>query len=161
MTRLRILIEGFQGNQLTQDGPILNVNNQPRPTGDSLVKLPRLNLPVFTGKYRDWTSFSQMFRTSIFRNNNLSDVEKFQYLRASLADDAADVIESLELSGKNFAVAWRMLEERYDRIRVIVQTHIQAILEIPCIKRENFLELKGLVTTTIKHKLIEISQASG
>ncbi|EGI66602.1 hypothetical protein G5I_04867, partial [Acromyrmex echinatior] len=57
-----------------------------------------------------------IFRIMISENNNLSD-EKFQYLRSSLSGDA---IESLDFTGENFTVAWRMLSERYDRIHVIV-----------------------------------------
>lgn len=70
------------------------------------------------------TPFSQMFRTIIIENNKLTNIEKFQYLRSSLTNEAADAIESLELSDENFDVAWRMLEECYDKIRVIVQSHI-------------------------------------
>lgn len=160
MTRLRSLIEGFQGNQDLQV-PISNiVNNQHRGQEISRVKLPRLNLPVFSGKYQEWTSFSQMFRTTISGNNNLSDIEKFQYLCTSLTDDAADVIESLELSGENFIVAWRMLEERYDRIRVIVQNTYSGNTRDSLYKKGELFGVKKLSQCHNKtYKCIKISQA--
>ncbi|XP_018359963.1 PREDICTED: uncharacterized protein LOC108759145 [Trachymyrmex cornetzi] len=152
MARLISLMNGCQTMQVLEQVPTGNVaSNQNVSNRTSNIKLPRLNLPVFTGKYSEWTPFAQMFQTMISENNKLSNVEKLQYLRSSLSGDASDSVESLELTGENFMVAWRILSERYDRIRVIVQSHIQAVMDIPCIRKESHSELKSLINITIKH----------
>lgn len=71
----------------------------------SHIRLPKLNLPIFSGKYQEWIPFSQMFRTIITNNTRLTNIERFQYLKSSLSGDAADAIKSLELSEQNFQVA--------------------------------------------------------
>lgn len=84
-------------------------------------------------------------------NAKLTKIEKFQYLKSSLSGEVADAIESLELSEENFDVAWKILESRYDKLHVIVQAHIQSILEIPCTKKESYKELRQLLNITTKH----------
>lgn len=88
---------------------------------NSQVKLPRIELPTFNGKYEDWHSFFDMFNSLIHSNREISDTQKFHYLRSSLKGDAAEIVSSLEISGSNYADAWTRLKERYDSKRLIVQ----------------------------------------
>ncbi|XP_011859817.1 PREDICTED: uncharacterized protein LOC105557242 [Vollenhovia emeryi] len=78
-------------------------------------------------------------------------MQKFQYLRGAVSGDAASVIQSLEISDKNYEEAWNLLRERYDNTRVIVYTHIRKILEIPVMPKENVLELRKMADNTSKH----------
>ena len=43
------------------------------------VKLPKLNIPDFDGCYKSWTSFWNLFRTSVDANKSLSRAEKLSY----------------------------------------------------------------------------------
>lgn len=88
---------------------------------NSQVKLPRIELPTFNGKYEDWHSFFDMFNSLIHSNREISDTQKFHYLRSSLKGDAAEIVSSLEISGSNYSDAWTRLKERYDSKRLIVQ----------------------------------------
>lgn len=69
------------------------------------LKLPRVNLPVFTDKYEDWTSFYNMFHSMIHQNAALPDVQNIQYLLSSLKGEAYDIISSLEASAENYKKA--------------------------------------------------------
>lgn len=69
------------------------------------VRLPKLNLPTFSGKYDEWLPFFDSFTSVIHSNASLSRVQKFQYLKASLTGDASNVITSLETSDANYEVA--------------------------------------------------------
>ena len=62
------------------------------------VRLPKLNLPKFTGKYDEWFPFFDKFNSSIHSNASLNNVQKLQYLRGCLSGEAGDVISSLEIS---------------------------------------------------------------
>ncbi|KYM96586.1 hypothetical protein ALC62_12752 [Cyphomyrmex costatus] len=86
---------------------------------DSL-KLPRITLPTFSGKYDECTAFRNMFHSMIHQNAALPDVQKMQYLVSALKDEAYDVISSLEPSAENYREAWQMLNERYDDPSLII-----------------------------------------
>jgi len=69
------------------------------------IRLPKLNLPTFFGKYDEWFPFFDIFNSVIHSNISLSNMQRFQK-RASLTGDASAVISSLELSDANYDVAW-------------------------------------------------------
>lgn len=73
------------------------------------VKLPTISLPKFNGQYNKWLEFHDTFCSLIESNETLSNVQKFHYLRASLEGDASDVINSLQMSASNYAIAWKLL----------------------------------------------------
>ena len=58
---------------------------------DSSTHIPKLNLPTFSGKYDEWFPFFDIFN-SVIHSNSLSNMQRFQYLRASLTGDASAVI---------------------------------------------------------------------
>lgn len=72
-------------------------------------------------------------------------------MRASLKDDAAEVVASLEISGNNYADAWSRLKERYDNKRLTVQNHIKAIFDLPVVKEENGIAIRQVLDGVLKH----------
>ncbi|XP_071647569.1 uncharacterized protein [Temnothorax longispinosus] len=131
----------------------------PSPTGsiayDSTVnvRLPKLDLPKFSGKYDEWFPFHDAFHSVIHANLSLivSNIHKLQYLRAATTDDAHKVISSLKISDDNYAVAWNLLKERYDNKRIIVQNHLKAIVELPAMNKENASELRQIADGAARH----------
>lgn len=121
------------------------------PVRSSQVKLPRIELPTFNGKYEEWHAFFDLFNSLIHSNRDISDTQKFHYLRSSLKGDAAEIVSSLEISGANYADAWTRLKERYDNKRLIVQNHIRAIFDLPTIKRENGAAIRQILDGVLKH----------
>lgn len=117
----------------------------------SQLRLPKLNLPTFSGQYDEWFPFFDTFHSIIHVNESLDDIQKFQYLRASLAGDAKDIVNSLEISAVNYEVAWNLLKNRYDNKRVIAQNHIRTIMELPSMTRENACELRQIADGASKH----------
>lgn len=51
-------------------------NNMPK---SSIVKLAAINIPVFSGDYKEWSAFSDMFMALVHFNDSLSPVQKFFY----------------------------------------------------------------------------------
>ncbi|XP_018397730.1 PREDICTED: uncharacterized protein LOC108775780 [Cyphomyrmex costatus] len=115
------------------------------------IRLPKLELPKFSGKYDEWCPFFDSFNSLIHENASLSPVQRLQYLRASLTGDAFKVISALEISDTNYQVAWDLLKERYDNKRAIVQSHIQAILDLPTMAKENVAELRQITDGATRH----------
>ena len=98
------------------------------------VRLPKIDVPTFDGNILNWRSFWEQFNVSVHCRSTLSDPEKLVYLRHSLKDGSAkQVIEGLSRSGEYYAEAIEGLKSRYDRPRLIHQTHVLMILEAPAL----------------------------
>lgn len=120
--------------------PQLNTNTRDRTiyqNSDSHIRLTIIQLPSFSGSYEDWYTFHDSFEKLIHANENLSDIQKFHYLRSSVKDSAAEVIRSFDITTENYAEAWQLLNERFDNKRHIVQTRIKAMFEVAPIYKEN------------------------
>lgn len=115
------------------------------------MRLPRIDLPTFSGAYEDWRPFRDTFYSMIHENTALPMIQKMHYLKAALRNKAADVISALEMSAENYLEALAMLDERYDNQRVIVQKHIKAMFEHPILHKENHADLRQLLDTVSKH----------
>jgi len=112
---------------------------------DMRVKLPTIKLLRFEGRIEDWKCFSDSFRSIIHDKPNLSDSEKFQYLVSSISGDAAKIIESIELTGRNYATAWELLQQRYDDSRSLKKKQIQCLFAIPSVVKESAKAFRDLM----------------
>ena len=134
---------------------IANPSNQqvaiPQVTREVKVRLPKIDLPIFTGAYEEWTSFFETFTALIHDNPEISNIQRFHYLRASLKGKAAEVIQSLEMTSANYTEAWELLKARFDNKRYIINSHISSIFNIPTMQRENHTALRSLLDGTSKH----------
>ncbi|XP_062704057.1 uncharacterized protein LOC134286461 [Aedes albopictus] len=112
----------------------------------SRVKLPEIKLPTFGGKLRDWVSYRDAFRSLIHQNRELTDMDKFTYLRSSLTGEALQEVSTVELSAANYAVAWTALEERYHNEKLIVKAYLDAIFGIEPMRKESYEALSQLIS---------------
>lgn len=62
------------------------------------VKLPKINLPHFSGDYKDWPCFRDLFTGSVDNNKQLTTTQKFQHLKSLLRDDAANLVKHIPVS---------------------------------------------------------------
>ena len=84
-------------------------------TSTSGLKLPKLSLPTFTGKYSEWTPFSDTFNSTVDSNHTLSN-----YLKSSLKNEPARLLSHLPTSSANYEVAKKLLQDRYANKRMII-----------------------------------------
>ena len=90
-------------------------------------RLPKFQLPSFTGLYTEWTSFNDLFKASVDGSNQLSDSEKLNYSKVCLVGDAAKLIASIAITDAYYGIAMKILHERYENKRCIVQAYLKAI----------------------------------
>ena len=116
------------------------------------LKLPKLDVPTFDGKVIHWRSFWEQFDISIHSRLKLSDTEKLVYLKSALKDGTAKgVIEGLSQSGEHYKEAIKSLKARYDRPRLLHQTHVRTILKTANLKEGTGKELRRLHDTVQQH----------
>ncbi|XP_062537651.1 uncharacterized protein LOC134205970 [Armigeres subalbatus] len=83
----------------------------------------------------------------IHDNNQLNCIDKFNYLRTSLKDEAQLQINQIQVSSANYALAWTTLEAKYENHKLIAQEHLRAIFAVAPMKVEDYQGLNHLLTT--------------
>ncbi|XP_036341360.1 uncharacterized protein LOC118750735 [Rhagoletis pomonella] len=114
-------------------------------TSQSRFHLPKLQLPKFSGHHADWLDFFDMFSVLVHTNNELSQIEKFQYLRSCLTDKAARLVQALEVTAINYRKAIELLTARYDNKRLIFQSHLKRIFEIEHVVKPSASTLREFI----------------
>ena len=76
-------------------------------------RLPKLTLPTFNGDVQTWQTFWDSFESTVHQNINLTDVQRFSYLKSQLEETAARTIDGFALTHTNYARAVDLLRERY------------------------------------------------
>ncbi len=112
--------------QTSQHPPVVS-----QPTGNhGITRLPKLNIPMFSGDSLNWQSFWDCFEAAIHCNPSLTDVQKLNYLRAQLQGDAARVVAGFTLTSTNYEHSVALLRERYGQPHKLVNAHMQALLDL-------------------------------
>ncbi|XP_062540927.1 uncharacterized protein LOC134208970 [Armigeres subalbatus] len=109
------------------------------------VRLPQISLPDFDGDYRGWLTFKSTYESLIHESAELSDVQKFHYLKSALKGEAAKLIESLTITSGNYVIAWETITKRYFNEYLLKKRHLQALMEYPKIEKESSTAIHGLV----------------
>lgn len=91
------------------------------------------------------------FDRLIHSNVVLSKIQKFYYLQSCLKGEAAHVISNVEISDDNYAVAWSLLKNRYENKKVMINTHVKALFELPVLKIESHVQLRYLLNHFLKY----------
>lgn len=115
------------------------------------IKLPIIKLPVFKGEYEKWLEFRDAFKALVHSNNNLSEIQKYYYLKSSLEAEASEVIQNMEVSADNYVVAWNLLEERFENKKLIIHNHVKSIFDFPQLYKESHIELRKLFDNVTRH----------
>jgi hypothetical protein len=126
------------------------INDHQAAFHSSQVKLPDIQLPLFSGLFTEWVTFKDTFLNLIHNNNSLSGVQKFHYLQSSLTGEARQNIEHLTISNENYATAWQILSNRYENNRLIIHHHIRAIFNLSAISKDP-KSLRQLLQTATMH----------
>ena len=81
----------------------------------SNLKLPRIELPKFTGDVLKFQIFWGQFEAAMHNNIDLLNVQKFTYLRLVLTGNALKAIDGFEVTGPNYEAAVECLKHRYGK----------------------------------------------
>ena len=131
------------------------VTEDSQQTSTSGLKLPKLSLPTFTGKYSEWTPFSDTFNSTVDSYRTLSKIQKLHYLKSSLSlkDEPARLLSHLPTSSANYEVAKKLLQDRYANKRMIIHTHLEAIFDFRPIREESPDMLRKLISNFMENTM--------
>ncbi|XP_072399471.1 uncharacterized protein [Diabrotica undecimpunctata] len=122
------------------------------PVHDSLqnILLPKLKLPVFNGEYETWLDFKQSFMSTIDQNTTLNQSQKYNFLKAALDGYAKRAISGCEET-QDYPRAWKMLCDKFDKRKCLVDTHIQSVINITPLHKNTFLQFRHLLDEVSIH----------
>ena len=86
-------------------------------------KLQKLKIQKFDGKIINWQTFWDQFESSIDSQENITDIDKFGYLRNLLCDSARETISGLTLTSENYKNAIQLLRDRFPNPQVQVSAY--------------------------------------
>ncbi|XP_043501619.1 uncharacterized protein LOC122523813 [Polistes fuscatus] len=111
----------------------------------SFSELPKMSLPKFSGNEEDWENFFDSFRSMVHEVPRLDDTAKLRYLKSCLVGEAAGWIKDVSTSTANYASTWEALKARYYNPMLLLFKKLQALLDLPRLKRESIAELRSLL----------------
>lgn len=136
LTRLHYTLDTFATNaqpRLPEAPPVNPPSTATIVRSHRTVALPKLQVPMFAGNLRDWQGFWDHFNVTIHANPDLPPIEKFKYLMTYLTDHAKRAVEGIRLSDQNYELAVRTLQDRFGRRDILIDDHIDQLLNLPVI----------------------------
>ena len=91
-----------------------------------------------------WKSFKETFEAVVHRRTDLTNIEKFTYLRSLLDKTALQAIEGFFLTAENYTAAWRLLNERFGNEQISISSYMNKILNISPVYLPNVRSFREL-----------------
>ncbi|XP_077547538.1 uncharacterized protein LOC144159719 [Haemaphysalis longicornis] len=104
--------------------------SQPTTSQRINAKLPRIELGKFSGRRHEWQSFWELFEQMVDKNEHLSTLDKFHYLKTSLTGDAASVLTGLPATSHCYTDATQLLKQRFGNEELLIQEHMKKLIDI-------------------------------
>lgn len=151
IARATKMISTLQANYIQQEPRAQALNAPIQIIQANKTRLPTIDIPKFDGSWEKWLPFRDTFTSMVHNNQTLPTIDKLHYLRWALVGDAHKLIDSLEITAENYATAWDMVSKRYKNDKTIIQHHVQALIDFPCITKESHIALRQLADTVQQH----------
>ena len=84
-------------------------------------RLPKLELPTFKGEVLEWRGFFEQFSKIVDEDEELSEINKFIYLKRYLSGQALSFVSGLSLTAGNYKDALELLKGRYGNPKFLFQ----------------------------------------
>ncbi|XP_055590686.1 uncharacterized protein LOC129742770 [Uranotaenia lowii] len=114
-------------------------------------RLPKIDLPKFSGDESRWISFRDNFLSMIHCNEDIPIVNKLQYLLQSLEGEAKKPFESVDIQADNYSSTWDALKKRYDNKRFLRKELFRGLYNLPPLQHESAQDLNTLVDDFQRH----------
>ncbi|XP_061512596.1 uncharacterized protein LOC133393156 [Anopheles gambiae] len=92
-----------------------------------------------------------MFTTVMNRYQQEEPALKLFHLRNCLVGKAAGIIDDELVNNNDYEAAWKVLTQRYEDKRVVVDKHIENLFSLPKINQDNASSLRKVIDTCTKN----------
>ncbi|XP_070144645.1 uncharacterized protein [Drosophila kikkawai] len=134
-----------------------SASSQPPPSTG--CRLPPVDTEVFTGDYIRWPTFRDLFTAIYIQSSRLTPVEKLFHLLSKTCGDAHAIVSKAPLTNEGFISAWQSLTERFENRRLLVNSQLKILFNLPAVPQESGAALKEL-QGTIQSCLTALSMSS-
>lgn len=115
---------------------------------DMQVKLPRIQLPTFSGIYDEWPAYQDLYMSLVHNNPTLSKVQKLHYLKSSLTGEALSLVKHVQVTEVNYDGALSMLKARFGNKRIIVNSILKRMFAQKKLPTQTAHNIKSILDTT-------------
>ncbi|XP_038215213.1 uncharacterized protein LOC119834785 [Zerene cesonia] len=119
-------------------------------TYQSNVKLPKIEIPKFSGRYSEWPSFRDLFISLIHNESAIDNVQKLHYLKGCLTGEAEQLIRNLSCTAENYSICWQQLENRYNNKKIQANCILKRLTSQKVLLSESSSAIRNLLDTTIE-----------
>ena len=140
------LIELMAKANLRENPPVQQ--QTPAPVQIQPITLKKLELPKFSGQYKDWPTFLDMFTAMVHDKQHYRDHEKLWYLKQALDEKVPEILASTSITDANYLGAWQEVQDRFNHLRLLITAQIHELLSLPQVSGESARDLRSLLDTT-------------
>lgn len=123
----------------------INVSNG----ASSVVRLPKITIPTFSGNYLEWTTFRDLFVSLVHNNGTLDNVQKLHYLKTHLTGEAAQLVKHMPITDTNYAECWLLLNQRYNNKKYLANCILKRLFGQKRLAIESASGMKEMIDTTM------------
>ncbi|GFW16361.1 uncharacterized protein TNCV_4265261 [Trichonephila clavipes] len=106
-----------------------------------IKRMPKLELPQFHGEMEYWITFKELFQAAVIDNSDLTEIDKLQYLFASVKGNAAKLIRRFAIKKENLKNCRELLCERYENKNQLANCQINKLFSIRAKKANSAKQL--------------------
>ena len=104
---------------------------------DLQIKLPKIELKDYDGSLLKWSTFWEQFKTSINNNEDLSDIQKFTYLKTYLVGEAERAVQGVSFTTENYKKAIEILNTRFGSKQLRISAHMKELRTLKSTKEKS------------------------
>ncbi|XP_046145601.1 uncharacterized protein LOC123988887 [Osmia bicornis bicornis] len=119
-------------------------------SGGARRSLPKIQLPTFSGSYKEWRPYSDLFSSMVGECPDIDPVEKMYYLKASLSGEAAGLVANIPVSSEAFSRAWATLTRRYENPRLLISAQVDRLVNSTPLPPRSSQALNGLLSEVME-----------
>ena len=139
-------------NQMKQQHEFIEKQELKKKEQNAAVKLPKLEIVLFSGDKIKWTEFWDALENAVHNNARLSNIEKLNYLRSKF-NGTKRAIQGLTLSKENYVIAIGILKERFANQQEVIDLHYNKMINLtPATNRTS--SLQRLLNSMEKHSAL-------
>lgn len=95
--------------------------------------VPPCDMPIFSGEFKFWASFRDLFQAIYGNNTRLSGVEKLFHLKQKTSGEAKEIVDNAPLTNEGFLIAWNQLVAQYENKRMQINAQLKTLFNLPTV----------------------------